>query len=150
MLPKVWPVIETLHANTLEIPVAWEQIEPREGKFDFSYVDILLKQARQHHVRLVQGRRLDVGDPQAPYRHAQFLQGVVLGDGKVLAVPAAAGNHFRRGRPIVFHFPMRLVADKGQAVEKGVDRAEQLPIVAGALCLLGLDGADESLPGADA
>ena len=53
MLPLVWPMVERLHANTLEIPVAWEQIEPVEGKFDFSYVDVLLKQARQHDTRLV-------------------------------------------------------------------------------------------------
>lgn len=53
MLPEVWPTIEALHANTVEIPVAWEQIEPREGQFDFSYLDTLLAQARQHQVRLV-------------------------------------------------------------------------------------------------
>ena len=53
MLPKVWPVIRQLHANTLEIPVAWEQVEPVEGRFDFSYVDTLLRQARENRVRLV-------------------------------------------------------------------------------------------------
>jgi len=52
-LPKVWPVIRRMHANTLEIPVAWEQIEPIEGRFDFSYLDALLPQARQNNVRLV-------------------------------------------------------------------------------------------------
>jgi beta-galactosidase GanA len=53
VLPEVWPVIAQLHANTVEVPVAWEQIEPVEGKFDFSWVDTLLPQARAHHVRLV-------------------------------------------------------------------------------------------------
>jgi hypothetical protein len=52
MLPKVWPAIEYLHANTLEIPVYWEQIEARQGQFDFSVVDTIITQAREHHVRL--------------------------------------------------------------------------------------------------
>jgi beta-galactosidase GanA len=53
MLPEVWPTIKALHANTLEIPVAWEQIEPQEGKFDFSWVDTLIPEARRNNVRLV-------------------------------------------------------------------------------------------------
>jgi beta-galactosidase GanA len=52
-LAQVWPVIDLIHANTVEIPVAWEQIEPTEGRFDFSWLDTLLPQARQHNVRLV-------------------------------------------------------------------------------------------------
>ncbi|RYG88464.1 MAG: beta-galactosidase [Alphaproteobacteria bacterium] len=53
MLPKVWPVIEAMHANTLEMPIAWEQVEPVEGKFDFSFLDTLIEQARARQVRLV-------------------------------------------------------------------------------------------------
>ncbi|WP_414713827.1 DUF5597 domain-containing protein [Sphingomonas sp.] len=53
MLPKVWPTIEALHANTVEVPIAWEQIEATEGRFDFSFLDTLLAQARAHNVRLV-------------------------------------------------------------------------------------------------
>jgi hypothetical protein len=52
-LPKVWAAVKDAHANTLEIPVAWEQIEPVEGKFDFGYVDTLVTEARRHGVRLV-------------------------------------------------------------------------------------------------
>jgi hypothetical protein len=52
-LDKVWPAAETLHANTVELPIYWEQLEATQGKFDFSVVDLILKQARDHHVRLV-------------------------------------------------------------------------------------------------
>jgi beta-galactosidase GanA len=52
-LPKVWAALNDAHANTLEIPVAWEQIEAKEGSFDFSYVDTLVAQARKHGKRLV-------------------------------------------------------------------------------------------------
>ena len=53
MLPGVWPAMEFLHANTVEIPVYWEQVEPKQGQFDYSVVDTLLTQARAHRLRLV-------------------------------------------------------------------------------------------------
>ena len=53
MLPKVWPAIEYLHANTLEIPIYWEQFEPQQGQFDYTAMDTVLTQAREHHVHLV-------------------------------------------------------------------------------------------------
>lgn len=52
-LKDVWPSVEKMHANTLSIPVAWEQVEPTEGKFDFAFVDVLLKQARERDVKVV-------------------------------------------------------------------------------------------------
>jgi beta-galactosidase GanA len=52
VLDKVWPVVEKMSANSLSIPVAWEQIEPVEGEFDFSYLDVLLQQAREKEVRI--------------------------------------------------------------------------------------------------
>jgi len=52
-LPKVWPAAETLHANTVELPVYWEQMEAVQGKFDFTLVDLMLKQAREHRLHLV-------------------------------------------------------------------------------------------------
>ncbi len=52
-LPEVWKMVEALGANTLQIPISWEQVEPVEGQYDFSFLDLLLDQARRHDVRLV-------------------------------------------------------------------------------------------------
>ena len=52
-LPRLWTAIREVNANTLEVPVYWEQIEPRPGAFDFSLVDTLINQAREHQVHLV-------------------------------------------------------------------------------------------------
>lgn len=53
ILPHVWSAVEKMHANTLEVPLYWEQIESQPGKFDFSLIDTLLLQSREHKVRLV-------------------------------------------------------------------------------------------------
>jgi len=52
-LDAVWPAADLLRLNTLEVPVYWEQLEPKHGTFDFTVVDAILKQAREHKVRLV-------------------------------------------------------------------------------------------------
>ncbi len=52
-LPAVWPALAAVHANTIEAPVYWEQMEAEEGKFDFTNVDLLLDGAREHHLQLV-------------------------------------------------------------------------------------------------
>ncbi|HEV7138662.1 MAG TPA: DUF5597 domain-containing protein [Steroidobacteraceae bacterium] len=53
MLPAVWPAMAQVHANTVLMPIAWEQIEPQEGTFDFSFLDVFLKQARQHGLHAI-------------------------------------------------------------------------------------------------
>jgi len=53
MLPKVWPVVDQIHANTVEAPIYWEQWEPIQGHFDPSILHTLIDQAREHRVRLV-------------------------------------------------------------------------------------------------
>ena len=53
ILPQVWPAVAQVHANTVLMPIAWEQIEPKEGSFDFSFLDLFLAQAREHGVHAV-------------------------------------------------------------------------------------------------
>jgi hypothetical protein len=52
-LPQVWDSMAALHANTIEAPVYWEQMEPEEGRFDFANVDAIVDGARAHQLRLV-------------------------------------------------------------------------------------------------
>jgi hypothetical protein len=52
-LPKVWPAMEYLHVNTVEMLVYREQFEPRPGVYDTALIDTLLAEARQHQVHLV-------------------------------------------------------------------------------------------------
>jgi len=50
---QAFKIIKMLHGNTLEIPVYWDQVEPEEGKFDFTAVDALLASARRYDVKLI-------------------------------------------------------------------------------------------------
>jgi hypothetical protein len=52
-LPQVWESMAALHANTVEAPVYWEQLEPQEGRFDFTNVDQIVQGARAHNLHLV-------------------------------------------------------------------------------------------------
>jgi beta-galactosidase GanA len=52
-MKTVWPHLEAMHMNTVLLPVAWETIEPEEGRFDFQCVDGLLDGARAHNLKIV-------------------------------------------------------------------------------------------------
>ena len=52
-MQPVWHRLEELHLNTVLIPVYWELLEPKEGKFDFQLVDDLIKEARAHNLKIV-------------------------------------------------------------------------------------------------
>ncbi|QOT74021.1 DUF5597 domain-containing protein [Sphingobium fuliginis] len=52
MAPQ-WKRLKAMHLNTVLAPVSWELIEPEEGRFDFSSVDALIRDARANDLKLV-------------------------------------------------------------------------------------------------
>ena len=50
---SILPRLASIHVNTVLVPVAWEQIEPQEGKFDFSILDHWIEVARRQQMHLV-------------------------------------------------------------------------------------------------
>ncbi len=48
-----WPRLKAMNLNTVLAPVEWDLIEPVEGKFDWTSVDELLRDARAHDLKLV-------------------------------------------------------------------------------------------------
>ncbi|MBO9574580.1 MAG: DUF5597 domain-containing protein [Sphingobium sp.] len=48
-----WAKLRAMHLNTVLAPVAWEQMEPTEGKFDWTLLDSMLKAARANDLKLV-------------------------------------------------------------------------------------------------
>jgi hypothetical protein len=50
---KIWQNMKDMHINTLLGSVSWEQIEPEEGRFDFSNLDAVILAARKHNMKLV-------------------------------------------------------------------------------------------------
>jgi len=52
-MEPIWPRLAALGLNTVVTPLSWELIEPEEGKYDYTLVDGLLKQARASHQKIV-------------------------------------------------------------------------------------------------
>jgi len=48
-----WSRLHQMHLNTVLTPVSWELIEPTEGHFDWSSVDLQLEAARANQLKLV-------------------------------------------------------------------------------------------------
>jgi hypothetical protein len=52
-LEPVWQPLKDMHLNTVLAAVSWQLTEPEEGRFDFTLVDGLIREAREHDLRLV-------------------------------------------------------------------------------------------------
>ena len=52
-METAWKACHLMNANTMEVPIYWDKIEPEEGKFDFEMIDYLIAQARENKKHLV-------------------------------------------------------------------------------------------------
>ncbi len=52
-MKPVWPRLAAMHLNTVLVPVSWALLEPSEGKFDYTLVDGLIRDARAQNLRIV-------------------------------------------------------------------------------------------------
>ena len=52
-MKPIWPKLAAAGLNTVIAGVSWNQIEPQEGKFDFSVLDGILRDARSSKLRLM-------------------------------------------------------------------------------------------------
>jgi hypothetical protein len=52
-MDTVWPKLVEMNLNTVLVAIAWDWVEPVEGKYDFTLVDGLLAGARKHNLRLM-------------------------------------------------------------------------------------------------
>jgi len=52
-MQQIWSKLKQMNLNTVFAPVYWELMEPAKGRFDFSLIDSLIKNARLNKIRLV-------------------------------------------------------------------------------------------------
>jgi len=52
-LRPAWPKLQAMNLNTVVAPVYWDVIEPQEGRFDFTTLDGLLRDATASRMKLV-------------------------------------------------------------------------------------------------
>ena len=50
-IDEAFKALKLTHGNTGEFPVYWDEVEPEEGKFNFTGVDTLLSFARRYGVK---------------------------------------------------------------------------------------------------
>ena len=52
-MKPIWPKLAAAGLNSVIAGVSWAQVEPQEGKFDFSVLDGILRDARSNNLRLM-------------------------------------------------------------------------------------------------
>lgn len=52
-LSTTWASLKAMHLNSVIVAVAWEQLEPQEGVFDYTMVDHIIDLAEKHQMQVV-------------------------------------------------------------------------------------------------
>ena len=52
-MKPVWDKLRKMNLNTVIASISWELFEPEEGKYDYTLVEGLINDARQHNIKLV-------------------------------------------------------------------------------------------------
>jgi len=52
-MKDIWAHVRSLNMNTVFLPINWQQFEPKEGSFDYSFIDSHIKSAYDNNLKLV-------------------------------------------------------------------------------------------------